>query len=101
MEPSSPLDVKPKITQEERDSLQLLIRNVGQIFPPKRFTPLIVAAMIYVERIEGRAHMKEGVNMTCSVFVGGVMLASRVGLRPLSPSPYATLTHPPLIDHAR
>ena len=78
MESSSPSDSKPKISREERDALKLLIQNIGKTYPPRRFAALLVATMIYVERIEGRAHMKEGVNMTCSVFVGGVILASRV-----------------------
>jgi len=78
MELPSPHDTKPKISREERDSLQLLIQNVGKIYPPRRFVALLVATLIYVERIEGRTRMKEGVNMTCSVFVGGVILASRV-----------------------
>jgi len=76
MESSS--DTKPKISKEERDALKLLIRNVGRVYPPRRFAALLVATLIYVERIEGRTHMKEGVNMTCSVFIGGVILASRV-----------------------
>ena len=79
MESSSPSDTKPKISREERDALKLLIQNVGRIYPPRRFVALLVATLIYVERIEGRTHMKEGVNMTCSVFIGGVILASRVG----------------------
>jgi hypothetical protein len=78
MESSSPSDTKPKISQEERDALKLLIQNVGRIYPPRRLVGLLVATLIYVERIEGRTHMKEGVNMTCSVFIGGVILASRV-----------------------
>ena len=76
MESSS--DTKPKISKEERDALKLLIQNVGRVYPPRRFAALLVATLIYVERIEGRTHMKEGVNMTCSVFIGGVILASRV-----------------------
>lgn len=79
MESSSPSDTKPKISKEERDALKLLIQNVGRIYPPRRFVALLVATLIYIERIEGRTRMKEGVNMTCSVFVGGVILASRVG----------------------
>ncbi|KAF9649031.1 hypothetical protein BDM02DRAFT_3186660 [Thelephora ganbajun] len=78
MESSSPSDTKPKICQEERDALKLLIQSVGRIYSPRRFVALLVATLIYVERIEGRTHMKEGVNMTCSVFVGGVILASRI-----------------------
>jgi hypothetical protein len=78
MESSSPSDSKPKISREERDALKLLIQNIGKTYPPRRFAALLVATLIYVERIEGRAHMNEGVNMTCSVFVGGVILASRV-----------------------
>ena len=78
MESSSPSDTKPKICKEERDALKLLIRNVGRVYPPRRFSALLIATLIYVERIEGRARMKEGVNMTCSVFIGGVILASRV-----------------------
>lgn len=78
MEPPSPSDSKPKISREERDALKLLIQNVGRIYPPRRFVALLVATLIFVERIEGRTHMKEGVNLTCSVFVGGVILASRI-----------------------
>ncbi|KAF9789824.1 hypothetical protein BJ322DRAFT_1208823 [Thelephora terrestris] len=78
IEPSSPSDSKTKISREERDALKLLIQNVSQIYPPRRFVALLVATLIYVERIEGRTHMKEGVNISCSVFVGGVILASRV-----------------------
>ena len=77
MESSS--DTKPKISQEEHDALKLLIQNVGRFYPPRRFVALLVATLIYIERIEGRTHMKQGVNMTCSVFVGGAILASRVG----------------------
>jgi len=75
---SSSSDTRPKICQVERDSLKLLIQNVGRMYPPRRFVALLVATLIYVERIEGRTHIKEGVNMTCSVFVGGMILASRV-----------------------
>ena len=78
MESTSSSDSKPKICKEERDALKLLIQNVGRVYPPRRFAALLVATLIYVERIEGRTHMKEGVNLTCSVFVGGVILASRV-----------------------
>lgn len=78
MEPPSPSDSKPKISREERDALKLLIQNVGRIYPHRRFVALLVATLIFVERIEGRTHMKEGVNLTCSVFVGGVILASRI-----------------------
>jgi len=78
MESSSSSNTKPKISQEERDALKLLIQNVGRTYPPRRFVALLVATLIYVERIEGRTHMKEGVNMTCSVFLGGVILASRI-----------------------
>lgn len=78
MEPPSSSDLKPKITREERDALKLLIQNVGRIYPARRFVALLVATLIYIERIEGRTHMKEGVNITCSVFIGGVILASRV-----------------------
>jgi len=100
MEPSSS-DTKSKISKEERDALKLLIQNVGRIYPPRRFVALLVATLIYVERIEGRTRMKEGVNMTCSVFVGGAILASRVGFTSSSHSPLAARTHPPFIDHAR
>ena len=86
METSSPSDSKPKISKQERDALKLLIQNIGRIYPARRFVALLVATLIYVERIEGRANMKEGVNMTCSVFVGGVMLASRVRSTSLSRS---------------
>ena len=78
MESSSPSDTKPKICTEERDALKHLIRNIGRVYPPRRFAALVVATLIYVERIEGRTRMKEGVNMTCSVFIGGMLLASRV-----------------------
>lgn len=44
--------------------------------------------------------MKEGVNLTCSVFVGGVILASRVGSVSLSPPPYAARAHHFFTDHA-
>ena len=79
IKPSSPPDEKLKISGEERSALKHLIQNVGRNYPPKRFAALLVATLIYIERIEGKAHMKDGVNMTCSVFVGGVILASRVG----------------------
>ena len=91
MESSS--DTKPKISKEERDALKLLIQNVGRVYPPRRFAALLVATLIYVERIEGRTHMKEGVNMTCSVFIGGVILASRVRSARSAP-PTFRLTHP-------
>ena len=87
MESSSPSDSKPKISLEERDALKVLIQNIGRIYPHRRFAALLVATLINVERIEGRTRMKEGVNMTCSVFVGGVILASRVGSTPSSLSP--------------
>jgi len=45
--------------------------------------------------------MKEGVNMTCSVFVGGMILASRVGSTCSSRSSLAAYAHPPLADYAR
>ena len=95
MESSSPSDTKPKISTEERDALKLLIRNVGRVYPPRRFAALLVATLIYVERIEGRTHMKEGVNMTCSVFIGGVILASRVRSTHLSRQ--LKLIYPPQI----
>ena len=76
---SSSSDTKPKISREERDALKLLIQNIGRTYPSRRFVALLVATLIYVERIEGKTRMKEGVNLTCSVFVGGVILASRVG----------------------
>ena len=99
MESSS--DTKPTISKEERAALKLLIQNVGQVYPPRRFAALLVATLIYVERIEGRTHMKEGVNMTCSVFVGGVILAARV--RSIYPSHSSLLaeTHSSPADHAR
>ena len=100
MESSSPSDSKPKISLEERDALKVLIQNIGRIYPHRRFVALLVATLIYVERIEGRTRMKEGVNMTCSVFVGGVILASRVGSTPSSLSPQAAHAHPPFADHA-
>ena len=79
-ESSSPSDTKPEISREERDALKHLIQNIGRIYPPRRFVALLVATLIYIERIEGRTNMKQGMNITCSVFVGGVILASRVGL---------------------
>jgi len=96
MESSS--DTKPKISKEERDALKLLIQNVGRVYPPRRFVALLVATLIYVERIEGRTHMKEGVNITCSVFIGGVILASRVRS---TRSSLPTWAHPPSTDYAR
>ena len=102
MESSSPSDTKPKISREERGALKLLIQNVGRIYPPRRFVALLVATLIYIERIEGRTRMKEGVNMTCSVFVGGVILASRVGHAYPSRSPLAAQAHLlPFTGHAR
>ena len=95
MESSPPSDSKPKICLEERRALKLLVQNIGQIYPPRRFVALLVATLIYVERIEGRTRMKEGVNMTCSVFVGGAILASRVGSTPLPLSP-----HSPTLDRS-
>lgn len=98
---SSSSDTQPKICQVERDALKLLIQNVGRIYPPRRFVALLVATLIYVERIEGRTHIKEGVNMTCSVFVGGMILASRVSSSLLSHFSLAAYAHPLFIDHAR
>ena len=98
---SSSSDTRPKIPREERDALKLLIQNVGRVYPPRRFVALLVATLIYVERIEGRTHMKEGVNMTCSVFVGGVILASRVGATCSPRSSLAAYAHQPSTDHAR
>ena len=93
MESSS--DTKPKISKEERAALKLLIQNVGRVYPPRRFAALLVATLIYVERIEGRTNMKEGVNMTCSVFIGGVILASRVcSTHPSPPRCRRGLIHP-------
>ena len=100
MESPSSSNTKPKISREERDALKLLIQNVGRIYPPRRFAALLVATLIYVERVEGRTHMKEGVNMTCSVFLGGVILASRVGPTCSSCSPLAAYAHLPLTDNA-
>jgi hypothetical protein len=98
---SSSSDTRPKIPKEERVALKHLIQNVGRIYPPRRFAALLVATLVYIERIEGRTNMKEGVNMTCSVFVGGVILASRVGSTCSSRSSLAVYAHPRSPDHAR